>query len=823
MIKNIQLALLALLAAALLFTDVMAQNGPQEVIIRELNEYPTPLTSFEDLAGHPLTGVPVVFEAVVVSYPKSSGFASITSGGLPGRIHVFVEDINAVAMGRDGMAMHIVEGGDQRETLESLVRGDVIRVEGSLTFFQSNVVQFDPTLVTPLGNVFIDEEYEGLDVLLEPRTIPLSDLNSPAGNGQFTWNIENYSRFISQYIRIEGAEIISRFEAETGRPRFIAAADGVVAQTNDISLRFRNDRNNYAFNPDTGEGRGYNYRRPTVDGPFVPPPAGTVIDWSGFVVVNTFDPDGIDASPIQRTLRINYMEDGFVWINDGDNPDDRVAPPGWPNDVVVLGFAPIVENLTFPQPALPGQPVNVSVDVLLPEADYTLNSVTLTYTARPFTADTGEEISVEMSQSGNTFTAALGSFDAFDLIEFSIRAVTTTPEGVQTTSTVSDAIFIESATQAFPPVFSPAAGEYVNFVNVTLSTPTEGGAIHFTTDGSEPTASSPVYDAPILVEETTTIRAITVASGLDNSPINERVYEIEVEIEEFATLAGLRTGLRDGTLYEYTGEAVVTYWRTNRNQKYIQDDSGAILIDDAPGRITAFYGIGDLMTNVRGDLTAFQGVIQFRPVVDPGEPVGNIEFVPPTFSLADLTVSQNESMLVRIPNVTFVGAEGVFEGATNYNITDPSLGDGETRILRTNFGEADYIGLDIPQGPFTLTAIVGNFNGTLQMIPRFLTDFDLGATSTENTERPTEFALYQNYPNPFNPTTNIRYTLAEAGNVTLSVYDILGRRVAMLVNEHQAAGQYIINFDASRLASGTYIYRIDAGTFVSTKKMMLVK
>ncbi|MCH8487423.1 MAG: chitobiase/beta-hexosaminidase C-terminal domain-containing protein [Candidatus Cyclonatronum sp.] len=823
MIKHIQLALLTLLAGALLFTDVMAQNGPQEVIIRELNEYPTPLTSFEDLAGHPLAGVPVVFEAVVVSYPKSSGFASATDANLPGRIHVFVEDINAVAMGRDGMAMHIVEGGDQRETLESLVRGDVIRVEGFLTFFQSNVAQFDPTLVTPIGNVNFDEEYADLDVLLQPRTIPLSDLNSPAGNGQFTWRSENYSKFIHQYVRIEGAEIISRLENEIGRPRFIVAADGAAAQSVDISLRFRNDRDNYAFNPETGEGRGYNYRRPAVDGPFVPPPSGSVVNWSGFVVVNNTDFDNIDVSPIQRSLRIVPMEDGFVWINDGDNPDDRVAPPGWPNDLVILGFAPIVENLSFPQPALAGAPVDISVDVLLPEDDYTLNSVTLTYTARPYTADSGEEVSVEMSQSGNTFSAALGSFDAFDIIEFSITAVTTTPDGIQTTASVNDVIYIESSTQTFPAVFSPAGGEYVNFVSVSLLSPTDEAAIYFTTDGSEPTTASTLYTSPILVEATTTIKAIAAASGLENSLVNERVYEIEVEIEEFATLAGLRGGDRDGTLYEYTGEAVVTYWRSARNQKYIQDASGAILIDDAPGRISEFYAIGDLMTNVRGDLSAFQGVIQFRPATDPGGPVGNIDFVPPLITLADITISENESMLVRIPNVTFVGAEGQFAGLTNYQITDPSLGEDETRILRTNFTEADYIGLDIPQGPFTLTALVGNFNGTLQMIPRFNTDFDLGATSTENTERPTEFALEQNYPNPFNPTTNIRYTLAEATNVTLSVYDILGRRVAMLVNEHQAAGQYIINFDASRLASGTYIYRIDAGTFVSTKKMMLVK
>jgi hypothetical protein len=88
----------------------------------------------------------------------------------------------------------------------------------------------------------------------------------------------------------------------------------------------------------------------------------------------------------------------------------------------------------------------------------------------------------------------------------------------------------------------------------------------------------------------------------------------------------------------------------------------------------------------------------------------------------------------------------------------------------------------------------------------------------------TEFKLYNNYPNPFNPSTVIKYDLPGELNVTLKVYDILGREVAALVNnQKQAAGSYSISFDASKYASGVYIYKITAGSYIKAFKMMLIK
>ncbi|HEX2866970.1 MAG TPA: T9SS type A sorting domain-containing protein, partial [Ignavibacteriales bacterium] len=89
---------------------------------------------------------------------------------------------------------------------------------------------------------------------------------------------------------------------------------------------------------------------------------------------------------------------------------------------------------------------------------------------------------------------------------------------------------------------------------------------------------------------------------------------------------------------------------------------------------------------------------------------------------------------------------------------------------------------------------------------------------------PSEFTLTQNYPNPFNPSTTIRFTVPQMSNVTLKVYNIVGQEVATLVNNQtMSAGKYQVDWNASRLASGVYLYSLEAGSVHITKKMMLLK
>ena len=103
------------------------------------------------------------------------------------------------------------------------------------------------------------------------------------------------------------------------------------------------------------------------------------------------------------------------------------------------------------------------------------------------------------------------------------------------------------------------------------------------------------------------------------------------------------------------------------------------------------------------------------------------------------------------------------------------------------------------------------------------------ASVSEREELPSEFALHQNYPNPFNPATIIRYSLPVGQDgilschVSLKVYNLLGQEVATLVNESKQPGRYQVQWNAQRLSSGVYFYRLQAGEYLETRKLMLLK
>jgi hypothetical protein len=136
---------------------------------------------------------------------------------------------------------------------------------------------------------------------------------------------------------------------------------------------------------------------------------------------------------------------------------------------------------------------------------------------------------------------------------------------------------------------------------------------------------------------------------------------------------------------------------------------------------------------------------------------------------------------------------------------------------------------------------------TKEIVYTFDVDYNIGTTKSDTIEFtitdgnavnitkqfilqytiPAEYKLEQNYPNPFNPTTKIRYSIANVGSglalTELKVFDILGNEIATLVDEQKEVGYYEVEFAATQLASGVYFYRLQAGNFIQTKKMLLLK
>ena len=121
-----------------------------------------------------------------------------------------------------------------------------------------------------------------------------------------------------------------------------------------------------------------------------------------------------------------------------------------------------------------------------------------------------------------------------------------------------------------------------------------------------------------------------------------------------------------------------------------------------------------------------------------------------------------------------------------------------------------------------------NINGVYEMAnihadESILPKQNVNMISYTGSETVTEYALEQNYPNPFNPSTNLKYQIPQDGFVTLKVYDILGKEIATLVNEEKSSGRYEVNFNASSLASGVYLYRLNVNDYIDVKKMILLK
>lgn len=216
---------------------------------------------------------------------------------------------------------------------------------------------------------------------------------------------------------------------------------------------------------------------------------------------------------------------------------------------------------------------------------------------------------------------------------------------------------------------------------------------------------------------------IRVRNAEAETPVDESgTFKVR---EVHATLATLRTR-PNNTEARWDGSAIVTYARPSgtagRNQKYIQDENTAILIDDFGGIITQPYPIGSEISGVIGRISIFNALVQFVPLADPGEPVSiDNEVIPFDIDLAEITTA-DQAKLVWLENINFTTfGTGVFVLNNNYNIKDAN---DATSIFRSSFTEADYMGQPVPTSTIAeMLVLVGEFNGTIQLVSRTMNDW----------------------------------------------------------------------------------------------------
>jgi len=185
-------------------------------------------------------------------------------------------------------------------------------------------------------------------------------------------------------------------------------------------------------------------------------------------------------------------------------------------------------------------------------------------------------------------------------------------------------------------------------------------------------------------------------------------------------------------------------------------------------------------------------------------------------------VSENAESYTWVANAAGAGFEDPLlslasdNGGSDNTLTLTS-GDIHAVLLGFGFQNGDEVDLE-----WTVIASAGDNTMQAENVWGISVFLD-GVVSTEPVETVDGFALDQNYPNPFNPTTNISFTLPEASDVSLEVYNMQGQRVATIATGTMSQGSHNVSFDATNLSSGIYLYRLSAGAFTATNKMMLVK
>ncbi len=284
-----------------------------------------------------------------------------------------------------------------------------------------------------------------------------------------------------------------------------------------------------------------------------------------------------------------------------------------------------------------------------------------------------------------------------------------------------------------------------------------------------------------------------------------------------ATIAELRSKTADNsTIYQLTGEAVLTCKIANRFQKYIQDASAAILIDDATNLIGTNYNVGDGITGIKGKLENYFGLLEFHPIANPGAATSTLNVVTPLVltaaNLLDTTLMKNhQAKLITLENITFTDANGSnkFVNGKKYRMTQGSTTDS---LFYAYIFNIDYIALNLPSGIGNVTGVVNLNLNKYYITARNKNDISLLTGINEIGTNTIGI-----YPNPNNGKFTV--DVEKVNNGEIKVYSLIGSLILS-----QPIHASTTEFDLSAFAKGMYFVNYtDIKSGKSWTEKMIIK
>lgn len=738
-----------------------------------------------------------------------------------------------------------------------------------------------------IGNVFDDSEFAKFIPLTEPWTgISVTDLNVDNGDGTSFVNYANYSKYASAYVEVEGVQVVARELNEGGRPNWVVSQNSASMYIYDTSLRFRNDKSAYRSSYNFRRAEEGAFEPPTVGSSLKMSGFMTIDDFDGAINRITTGEVAFKINPLDDgVVWLNGTKfvdgvDGFEWPND-------VSIIGVAPALVSFEQTPIEGFNTATQVGVSInvtgtiQPDESTSTIDSVAVVYTSPAGT----AKLFLTASGDTYSGSLPTFPD-FTPVSYFIEAYDdnglvgrypdfgglgffVADGAITSISTvqtpagegagpsTLEGGTYAMDINAVVVSDASEDGLIIVHDAAAawgGIYLEPAASTLAL-SKGDSVNITS-----ALINEVEGLTVLEEVALTVKnsGNDIAASIPTITTADFVAALDGDVVE--SYEGMVVRFENITLVGYEGFGEFTFTDASAETVLINDDfaEAGIGETDLPGDLDDHIILGANLDAAYGIIATSFGAAKLQPrtlwdLVGENftSPTLEIDFLSPADSASaevtnDITVTWSEAEDYDGNEVTYQWVLYSAADTTEIVVVDSDT-DGTDTEVTLGFDDVDGLlaeaGLSVGESAdFVWNVRVGDGFDTLDVASAFFVNNDdekvyektynyltltrglLTSNEDGTFGKPNKFSLEQNYPNPFNPSTNIKFSLPQATQVSLTVYDMLGRKVATLLNnELMTASSHSVRFDASRLASGVYIYRIEAGAFSSTRRMMLIK